>query len=59
MNASIQIQGGASSRVRAAEAALMRWYPATSLGAIRAMREELPGWPLVQPSTKGKAHGNA
>jgi hypothetical protein len=31
----------------AAEAALMRWNPQLSLGAIRALREQLPGWPLV------------
>jgi phage baseplate assembly protein W len=31
----------------AAEAALMRWNPQLSLGAIRALREQRPGWPVV------------
>lgn len=31
----------------AAEAALMRWYPDATLGSIRALCDELPGWPIV------------
>lgn len=47
VNMSIQTKGGTSSRICAAEAALMRWYPSKTLGAIRDLRGALPGWPVV------------
>lgn len=45
MSDSIQIPEQTS--MSASEAALMRWYPNATLGSIRALRVEIPGWPVV------------
>jgi hypothetical protein len=45
------------SRLTAAEAALMRWYPNATLHLFDVLREEAPSWPIV-PVTNA-AGGNA
>jgi hypothetical protein len=45
----------AASRMPAAEAALMRWYPGATLRSIQALRDELPGWPIVPAQARGGA----
>ncbi|WP_165418406.1 hypothetical protein [Dyella amyloliquefaciens] len=40
--------------LRAADAALMRWYPRASLGLIHRVRARRPGYPLIDGG-KGRA----
>jgi len=42
-------------QLRAAEAALLRWYPAAPLCLIDRIRLHRPGWPVIQGG-KGRAH---
>lgn len=40
--------------MRAGLAALMRWYPGTSLGLLERVRASKPGYPLIKG---GRARG--
>lgn len=41
-------------QLRAAEAALLRWYPRAPLRLIDLLRLHRPGWPVIQGG-KGRA----
>lgn len=47
-------QPPAARHLRAADAALMRWYPSASLALIHRVRAKRPGYPLISGG-KGRA----